>query len=231
MKKSFRFLCLFTATILTVFGVSGCMSETNIRISTDGMINYMENKYNDEFEYVDSFGGADDNTNKNIIIKSKKYPDNEISVSIFDVEGKTHITENYTQFRFKDETEKYLTSMMNTLFGSDVIVTYNISSGGTANSFTEKTSFEEFISDSASGIFFRVVVGPSFSTQDMQTVADAVRRTAEESPAIMCVEIYFASSEDLFRPCSELANYEKNQLHRVYFEKDTVNGISDFEWR
>ena len=215
-------------------GVNGCMKDNNISIienSTSGMIRYMNEKYDDTFSYVGSFGGSDAGESKNIYITSKKYPNRDISVCYHNCNGTAYITENYTHNRFKIETEEYITSMMKDLFGVDVIVTYIISSPGTVNDFNEKTTFEEYIGSEASDIVFKAVVSDLYETENMADVAEKVKSMVEEAPIIASAEIYFASSPETFKEFSKLGYFEKKELNRIYFSKDSKNSFEDFEWR
>ncbi len=203
----------------------------NVENSTSSMIKYMNEKYNDTFRYTGSFGGSDDGKSKNIYVTSKKYPNSEISVCYYNDDGVAYITENYTQNRFKNETEEYITSMMKDLFGVDVIVTYIIASQGTANDFSDKTTFEEYIGSEASDIAFKAVVSDSYETENMADVAEKVKRAVEAAPIIANAEIYFASSPENFKEYGKLGFFEMRELHRIYFSKDGKNSIEDYEWR
>ncbi len=232
--KLFRLLCLLISVVLIVVGVNGCMKDNNIlniENSTSGMIKYMSEKYNDTFSYAGSFGGSDTGKTKNIYITSKKYPNREISVCYHNYDGTAYITENYTQNRFKIETEEYIMSMMKDIFGVDVILTYNISSQGTVNDFNEKTTFEEYIASKESDIVFKAVVSDLFEKENMADVAEKVKSKIEKAPIIASAEIYFASSSENFKTFSKLGYFEKKELNRIYFSKDSKNSIEEFEWR
>ena len=232
--RFFKFLSLCMTVVLIMFGVSGCMKDNkviNVENNVNSILKYMEEKYNDTFEYAGSFGGSDDGKTKNIYVVSKNYPGNEISVCYHNDDGIAYITENYTQYRFKNETEEYITSMMKDLFGADVIITYIIASQGTENNFTDKTTFEEYISSEDSDIVFKAVVSNLYKIENMADVAERVKRAVEEISMIGNAEIYFASSPESFKSYSNLGFFEKKELNRIYFSKDTKNSIADYDWR
>ena len=81
MKKSI--LLLVTALLLT--GLAGC-SMTKNRYNHYGVVKYLENKYDDKFEYYETYGGTlfDSDSWKKFICTSEKYPGKHILV-IYDV--------------------------------------------------------------------------------------------------------------------------------------------------
>ena len=83
MKK--YILLLVTALLLT--GLAGC-SMTKNRYNHYGVVKYLENKYDDKFEYYETYGGTlfDSDPWKGFVCTSEKYPGKQILV-IYDVRG------------------------------------------------------------------------------------------------------------------------------------------------
>ena len=95
MSKFIRAVTAILITIMIMIGATGCMQSKNNKIDKNVMISYMEKKYNDEFTYIDSFGGSYDGTSYQILVSSKKLPNVQIAVGYYLVDGIEYYTDNY----------------------------------------------------------------------------------------------------------------------------------------
>ena len=76
---------VLVVTTLILTGLAGC-SMTKNRYNHYGVVKYLENKYDDKFEYYETYGGTlfDSDSWKKFICTSEKYPGKHILV-IYDV--------------------------------------------------------------------------------------------------------------------------------------------------
>ena len=81
---------VLVVTTLILTGLAGC-SMTKNRYNHYGVVKYLENKYDDKFEYYETYGGTlfDSDPWKGFICTSEKYPGKHILV-IYDVKYKKY---------------------------------------------------------------------------------------------------------------------------------------------
>ena len=145
MKKSI--LLLVTALLLT--GLAGC-SMTKNRYNHYGVVKYLENKYDDKFEYYETYGGTlfDSDPWKRFICTSEKYPGKHISV-IYDVNHDAY-HDNYLDIKYAHQVDELIDSMLSEVFG-DAPYYFTHYEGAdlssSASQFDADTTFEEYIAE------------------------------------------------------------------------------------
>ena len=145
MKKSI--LLLVTALLLT--GLAGC-SMTKNRYNHYGVVKYLENKYDDKFEYYETYGGTlfDSDSWKKFICTSEKYPGKQILV-IYDVNHDEY-HDNYFDIKYARQVDELIDSILSDVFGDDPYYFMHYESleiDGTASQFDADTTFEEYIAE------------------------------------------------------------------------------------
>ena len=148
MKKSI--LLLVTALLLT--GLAGC-SMTKNRYNHYGVVKYLENKYDDKFEYYETYGGTlfDSDSWKKFICTSEKYPGKHILV-IYDVNHDEY-HDNYFDIKYARQVDELIDSMLLEVFGDDPYY-FNHYEGaditGLVSQYDADTTFEEYIAEAVS---------------------------------------------------------------------------------
>ena len=145
MKKSI--LLLVTALLLT--GLAGC-SMTKNRYNHYGVVKYLENKYDDKFEYYETYGGTlfDSDPWKRFICTSEKYPGKQISV-IYDVNHDAY-HDNYFEIKYAHQVDGLIDSMLSEVFGDDPYYFIHYEGegiSGLTEQYDADTTFEEYIAD------------------------------------------------------------------------------------
>ena len=145
MKK--YILLLVTALLLT--GLAGC-SMTKNRYNHYGVVKYLENKYDDKFEYYETYGGTlfDSDSWKKFICTSEKYPGKHILV-IYDVKYKKY-HDNYLDIKYAHQVDELIDSMLLEVFEDDpyYFIHYEgADHSGSASQYDADTTFEEYIAD------------------------------------------------------------------------------------
>lgn len=197
--------------------------------TVEQMIEYMEEKYDDEFEYYDSFGGSA--TRKNCLLISEKYPDDHITASFSLEDGQIVYRDNYTHCRYREDTEKYLKDMLEKHFGVDVIISYSPTSTGTVNNFTYATSFEEFVMSVESVLDCKVVVSEKFEITDKSKILSEIEGMISESGLKLDLDIYFAKDENTFKSYDDMTLKESDSLERIVIFMNRNKEIYTSEWR
>ena len=145
MKK--YILLLVTALLLT--GLAGC-SMTKNRYNHYGVVKYLENKYDDKFEYYETYGGTlfDSDPWKRFICTSEKYPGKQISV-IYDVNHDAY-HDNYFDIKYARQVDELIDSMLLEVFEDDPYYFIHYEGegiSGLTEQYDADTTFEEYIAD------------------------------------------------------------------------------------
>ena len=143
MKK--YILLLVTALLLT--GLAGC-SMTKNRYNHYGVVKYLENKYDDKFEYYETYGGTlfDSDSWKKFICTSEKYPGKHILV-IYDVKYKKY-HDNYLDIKYARQVDELFDSMLSEVFGENTYCFPHYEDediDGSVSEFDGDTTFEQYI--------------------------------------------------------------------------------------
>ena len=145
MKK---YIVLVVKTLILT-GLAGC-SMTKNRYNHYGVVKYLENKYDDKFEYYKTYGGTlfDSDPWKGFICTSEKYPGKHILV-IYDVNHDEY-HDNYFDIKYARQVDELIDSMLLEVFGDDPYY-FNHYEGaditGLVSQYDADTTFEEYIAE------------------------------------------------------------------------------------
>ena len=140
---------VLVVTTLILTGLAGC-SMTKNRYNHYGVVKYLENKYDDKFEYYETYGGTlfDSDPWKRFICTSEKYPGKQISV-IYDVNHDEY-HDNYFDIKYARQVDELIDSMLLEVFGDDPYY-FNHYEGaditGLVSQYDADTTFEEYIAE------------------------------------------------------------------------------------
>ena len=138
---------VLVVTTLILIGLAGC-SMTKNRYNHYGVVKYLENKYDDKFEYYETYGGTlfDSDPWKGFICTSEKYPGKHILV-IYDVNHDEY-HDNYFDIKYARQVDELIDSMLLEVFGDDPYY-FNHYEGaditGLVSQYDADTTFEEYI--------------------------------------------------------------------------------------
>ena len=140
---------VLVVTTLILTGLAGC-SMTKNRYNHYGVVKYLENKYDDKFEYYETYGGTlfDSDPWKKFICTSEKYPGKHILV-IYDVNHDEY-HDNYFDIKYARQVDELIDSMLLEVFGDDPYY-FNHYEGaditGLVSQYDADTTFEEYIAE------------------------------------------------------------------------------------
>ncbi len=140
---------VLVVTTLILTGLAGC-SMTKNRYNHYGVVKYLENKYDDKFEYYETYGGTlfDSDPWKGFICTSEKYPGKHILV-IYDVNHDEY-HDNYFDIKYARQVDELIDSMLLEVFGDDPYY-FNHYEGaditGLVSQYDADTTFEEYIAE------------------------------------------------------------------------------------
>ena len=140
---------VLVVTTLILTGLAGC-SMTKNRYNHYGVVKYLENKYDDKFEYYETYGGTlfDSDPWKRFICTSEKYPGKQISV-IYDVNHDAY-HDNYLDIKYAHQVDELIDSMLLEVFEDDPYYFIHYEGegiSGLTEQYDADTTFEEYIAD------------------------------------------------------------------------------------
>ena len=138
---------VLVVTTLILTGLAGC-SMTKNRYNHYGVVKYLENKYDDKFEYYETYGGTlfDSDSWKKFICTSEKYPGKHILV-IYDVKYKKY-HDNYLDIKYARQVDELFDSMLSEVFGENTYCFPHYEDediDGSVSEFDGDTTFEQYI--------------------------------------------------------------------------------------
>lgn len=206
-------------TLILMLGVTGCMGTNNINSNQnenvrEKMIDYMENKYNDTFVYVNSFDGGLDKNQKDIILTSEKVS-GEIYVGYKCENGIETYSDNYTQLRFQKETKSTIESILAQVIDEEILVTYRIRRSN--NNFSDTTTYDEFLNNDASAVCFYAVVSPEYIVGDVDQLTKLFSEKFSETFSDCSVNLYFASDKEGFTNYDDIPSWKKDEMKVIEF--------------
>ncbi len=173
--------------------------------TVEKMVSYMNEKYDDHFEYLSPFGGGPGATSKQIIVSSGQYPEARIWVQYYKQDNKEIFTDNYTSYKYEEQTRSLLEKLLKDAFHNNIALFYKVAIKGTVNQFTEQTTFEEYISDVKAQIGFQACVLLETSEVDTSLLKKAWEDAIKSSGLVAFGTIYFTKSAEAFDEVSRLS--------------------------
>ena len=207
MKK----ISILILSVILMMGVSGCMNSgknekeslgiNKTKTIHEKMVAYMNERYDDTFTFNSPFGGSVGVDSTQITVKSEKYPDEKIWVEYVVEDGEEHYYDNYIDYKYENETKEYLLKIMREIFeGSDVVVEYNVDSGGTRNEYNESVTFEQYIKGESTPIVFSAYINTDIREQDKERITNLITaKFVDELEMKVIGKTYFEKSENSFR--------------------------------
>ncbi|MCR5147183.1 MAG: hypothetical protein K6B70_07610 [Clostridia bacterium] len=209
------FIILISCTILLCF--TGCSSNNNIKekqfrkVSVEECIEYMENKYNEKFIFIEEIPTLDEKDefsedfNKNtttIYVKSEKCPEEKVKIFAryepvgLSSSGKIEYSENklfddnYVTMKYKKECMNKIEKVVNDIYG-DCKVLYL--SEETCKTLDADVSFEQYIKSGNCGLSIAILLPSSYDMKRYSEDSMNLYKSLKENKistmyAIACVD-------------------------------------------
>lgn len=217
------FVCMM---IIFMMGATGCMKKES---AADKMVAYMNEKYDDHFEYYAPFGGGPGATTTQIIVKSVKFPDAEIWVEYYTGEGGDVFADNYVSYKYEEQTRETLQELLNDVFHEDVKLRYSVGTNGTINDFTNETTFEEYASNPASFIGFRAFVLDDGSA--ISFAENELKAAIEDSGFVISGSIFVTNDTAYFDKAFDMSAKELSQIEQLQITMNAPCSFLMYKWR
>ena len=139
---------LLLETVLILIGLAGC-SMTKERYDPYGVVEYLENKYDDEVRYFKSYANTKENPRKVYQCVSKKnYPGEKILV-IYDTRAEAY-WDSYFDIKYAHQVDELIDSILSEVFGDDPYYFRHYEGAdvsGLVSQYDADTTFEEYIAE------------------------------------------------------------------------------------
>lgn len=149
-------------------GMTGCMQkEPRRQKSSEAALEYMEQKYGEEFEFVQPWGNSMSG-NHELIVTCESLAGERILVKISNYKDEDRVfQDNYLAVKYHEETVDFLSQCANEVFG-DSKVYYDVAKIALSADLSADASFEEYFADEEGQISAYIAVRASSFTAEEQ---------------------------------------------------------------
>ena len=221
---------LFLGYIIMMTGVSGCMQKN--KLSINACLSYMKDKYGTEFTLVEGEEVSQLTASMlEIYVKSADYPEEKVLVVEERLDNGNSILfhDNYVAVRYRQEAKNLAEKMAEDVFG-ECRVLYKVDDTLVQpDEFDNTTTFEEFISDRASNIYFDVLVPPEHSDNDKESELKKLEQLCIENRFVCICDVWYSTDEEVYWNSNSNVELMKARLdHRWYTENGQFIMDNDF---
>ena len=200
------------------------------------MMNYINDKYpEDNFTFNRSISGDLGSSDRNIYVKSEKFPNYNISLLLTKVDGVEVINDNYLYFKFKEQTQQLIKEILSEILGVDYKFFYGIPPSVGVKSFPGDLQFEDYISDTLSLIDFSVVVSPEYRLGDQAAFEETLKKAfGKRNIRIFSMDIYFDDDSGGYSELDDAGLFNYINRHRSIQRFSALSIGSEnveFTWR
>ena len=226
MKKTILFLMV----LFLMVGACGCGRKRET--VQERMVAYVNEKYDDTFEFKSVFGGSAGSSTRKIIVSSEKYPGKDVYVVCSYVDEVEVFSDNYLGIKFEEKTKNFLAEAVSKSFGTNYYLQYHPNNLACTEGGNNDTTFDEYIAETSSYISFIAAVKYSATGFDRMAVEEAVRQHFAGMAVVG--RIYFIDADvDLTQPDGEelYTSYVEANKHfqKLYFTS-SEHQIDTMEW-
>lgn len=190
MKKAVSLILM----LVILLGGSGCMFIRNLR---QEMLDYMNEKYDDTFTFVEETGGGVSSRRNNILVSSERFPNARILVSHYqktDTEEE-RFSDNYIAFVYEEEVRLALTKATQSVYG-DCRVFHRPAPMPLGSDVGPETTLAEYLGDSASHLSAVVFVEDA-QEEDRNVLLETFRRELQEQGISLGVTLLYVDPAEL----------------------------------
>lgn len=231
IKRNFtRVICLMISAIFMI-GVCGCMntSTNNPKFTVDEILQYMNEKYGEEFTYIEPVDVNQPTASSfSIFVENESYPDKKIYAKcLFNTDtGEKQFCDNYVSFMYEDDVRTVLTELSQEVYG-DAKVRYALNDTAASSDSTEDIpSLEQYLSRTSSAISYMILLPDEHDEALYKEELEALRDALKKKKVVCSITI--AYSKDRAQYDSFVTDKWTNE-HVVYKLRGDVRIGEDFE--
>lgn len=225
---------LIIAILAVLFMMGAC---TNMRLRDffgnslqDKMMNYINEKYDDSFTFLNTYGGRIGADYHKIIVSSEKYPNKEIVVTCYVSDDGETYSDNYLSIKYEDDTRACIEEMIKSLYGENCFIYYRPNLLSMPSGASNDMSFDEYIGKATSGISFTAIVNVENAEVSKEAELESLKKALHNAGLCCSGTIYFDDrGQDLTRLTPD--NYYSECLNsEEYAERLSFIANEDFEF-
>ena len=212
------------------------IGEKKSKFTTDEILQYMEQKYDENFTYVKPKDADQPGAySLSVFLKNEKYPERLILAEcrLTEVNGEKSFSDNYCSIMYEDQTRELFTQISKSVFPDSktrYIVEKNIS---TSNTEGTVDPFEKFLSSESSCLSFTVLVEPGHGSDKKEQELRSLCDLLIQKKIVCSVKIVFSDDTEQFETfsCDEYEELSNNYeaIGMAIIGKDLE--VAKIEWR
>lgn len=201
----------------------------------DVMMQHMEEKYNEKFEFVNINTEAWTASFTEMILSSEKYPGGRIVVHKY--KDLDLIEDNYVDFLMKSKIEEAVGKIVEEIYPKSKVF-YSAGGRPLPNSVTVDMSLEEYSKATIIGLTLKICVEDSDYKTNKDENLEQLRKVLEEKKYYSDLDIFYLKEGKLeqindgnWRELLTGPSRAEWTVHRGMFSMDDSYGFSYSEWR
>ena len=221
-------LSLFLCVVMLLGVMCGC--KNNPKFTVDEILEYMNEKYDEEFTYIrpaDVYQPTKESFE--IFMASDKYPDEEIFAKcIYNSEtGEKRFLDNYVSYIYEDEVRDLLTELTQEVYADAKVRYVPLYWTASTNSDEDIPTLEQYLSRTYSSISYMILLPDEHDVTLYKEEMNALIEKLEEKKVVCSITI--AYSNDRTQYDSFVTDDWPNSEHLIYKLHGDIRIGEDFE--
>lgn len=216
-KKIIRPICLILFSIMMI-GVCGCMNSQKTKMTVDDCINYMAEKYGENFTYIEPYSDYQANNSMKIIVQSDSMPNSRIIVVAQVSEDKLYINDNYIAVKYEDSTNAVLSEIARQVYGDSRVIYSVDDQFYLSNELDSSASLEEYLSFGKNHIKANILISPLHGDEDKEKEIELLCDILKEKKIVCTINLYYCTEQEKY---NSLNSYSEMKLSDNWYN---ING-------
>lgn len=202
--------------------------------SVDDCLEYMNNKYGEEFTFVEENPQRQATYRSlEILVKTDSYPGKKILVVEETGSDYKKFHDNYVAVKYEQQTADLLNDIASQVYGECRVI-YTVYNNFLPDSFDGTTTFSEYISERYSRITFKLLIPPEHGIDNKEKELEQLYNKFCDNKLIGSVEIFYTNDREKYQGISTPS---ETQLKIDWFDAngilvmDKEFGIERMDWR
>ena len=192
-------LSLFLCAVMLLGVMCGCKNNANFTV--DEILEYMNEKYDEEFTYIrpaDVYQPRE--YSFEIFVASDKYPDEEIFAKcIYNSEtGEKRFCDNYVSYIYEDEVRDLLTKLTQEVYPDAKVKYTPLTKTASSNSNEEIPTLEQYLSKSSSSIEYIILLPDEHDATLYKDELNALREKLEKKKVACMINIFYSNDHNQY---------------------------------
>lgn len=233
-RAKVRFI-MFVGIIFLCINLGGCM-EIGRKDLQNELIEYMKEKYGEDFSYVSPYGGKIGDSSRTIIVNSEIFPGKKILVcKIKNENGKDFYQDNYMAYVLHDAAKEKIRNIMECVYNSAVLV-FPVPLEVLPDADDCSYTLDEYLSSADSMINLNILIGTEDIVEYKDEKLKKLAQMLAEQGILTYGTVAYVKDDVVLGEISEeniqeYWNHEDWYYARGDFAADLDGNITYIEWR